>query len=191
MICASVVLTRALAPIGGHVARHRAAEPCDFRPGKGISRFRSSPARAESPTVAEVSFTEWTPDRSVQHPTFEGLRRDSRPGRSDAKTLRSKAVCNRRERAMSRCSRCRCGRPSVSGSAERNCKRPSMLRGRWRAPSSRDCAAAEGRRSSGREFGGRPRSVLRYRPNSTARPTIFKPVVLVGPAGFEPATKGL
>ncbi|MGH9881929.1 MAG: hypothetical protein ACRD6N_10870 [Pyrinomonadaceae bacterium] len=39
--------------------------------------------------VAEVTFTEWTSDGSIRHPSFQGLREDKSPNRSCAKCRNS------------------------------------------------------------------------------------------------------
>jgi bifunctional non-homologous end joining protein LigD len=55
----------------------------DYAPTKGRwSKRAVGSERWVKPTaVAEVSFTEWTPDGSIRHPTFRGMRTD-RPAKS-------------------------------------------------------------------------------------------------------------
>lgn len=50
--------------------------PFDPRPAGGIGRDAHW-VRPE--LVAQVAFTEWTPDRRVRHPSFKGLRQDKAP----------------------------------------------------------------------------------------------------------------
>jgi bifunctional non-homologous end joining protein LigD len=44
--------------------------------GRWSKRAKGSERWVKPVTVAEVSFTEWTPDGSVRHPVFHGLRTD-------------------------------------------------------------------------------------------------------------------
>jgi bifunctional non-homologous end joining protein LigD len=46
------------------------------RKGRWSRRAAGGERWVEPTAVAEVSFAEWTPDGSIRHPTFEGLRRD-------------------------------------------------------------------------------------------------------------------
>ena len=49
--------------------------------GRGVPRSRTGITWVEPKLVAEVSFTEWTSDGILRHPSFEGLRRTSRRAR--------------------------------------------------------------------------------------------------------------
>lgn len=47
-------------------------------PAKGMPRIKIAHF-SEPRLVAEVEFTEWTPDGKIRHPAFQGLRKDKRP----------------------------------------------------------------------------------------------------------------
>ena len=55
----------------------------DYAPTKGrwSKRAKGSERWVQPTTVAEVSFVEWTPDGSIRHPTFRGMRKD-KPAKS-------------------------------------------------------------------------------------------------------------
>ena len=57
----------------------------DYGPTKGrwSKRAKGSERWVKPSAVAEVSFVEWTPDGSIRHPTFRGMRQDKK-----AKTIR-------------------------------------------------------------------------------------------------------
>jgi bifunctional non-homologous end joining protein LigD len=48
-------------------------------PGRWSRRARGSEKWVKPKLVAEVAFTEWTPDGHVRHPSFKGLRSDKPP----------------------------------------------------------------------------------------------------------------
>jgi bifunctional non-homologous end joining protein LigD len=50
----------------------------DYAPTKGrwSKRAKGSERWVKPTAVAEISFVEWTPDGSVRHPTFRGMRED-------------------------------------------------------------------------------------------------------------------
>jgi bifunctional non-homologous end joining protein LigD len=50
----------------------------EYAPTKGrwSKRAKGSERWVQPTTVAEVSFVEWTPDESIRHPTFRGMRKD-------------------------------------------------------------------------------------------------------------------
>ena len=56
-------------------AAERPAPP--FAPGRSLPRSRVH--WVEPRTVAQVGFSEWTPDGELRHPRFQGLRRDKDP----------------------------------------------------------------------------------------------------------------
>ncbi|HJY99267.1 MAG TPA: ATP-dependent DNA ligase, partial [Streptosporangiaceae bacterium] len=49
-----------------------------FAPVRGLPRTRVH--WVEPRLVAQVGFSEWTPDGELRHPRFQGLRRDKDPG---------------------------------------------------------------------------------------------------------------
>jgi bifunctional non-homologous end joining protein LigD len=55
--------------------------------GRWSKRVAGSERWVKPITVAEVSFAEWTPDGSIRHATFQGLRADQR-----AKSMRREAA---------------------------------------------------------------------------------------------------
>jgi bifunctional non-homologous end joining protein LigD len=57
----------------------------DYAPTKGrwSKRAKGSERWVKPTAVAEISFVEWTPDGSIRHPTFRGIRKDK-----PAKTIR-------------------------------------------------------------------------------------------------------
>jgi bifunctional non-homologous end joining protein LigD len=50
-----------------------------LKPGRGSRRAKGSERWVKPQLVAEVAFTEWTPDGSVRHASFKGLRDDKPP----------------------------------------------------------------------------------------------------------------
>jgi bifunctional non-homologous end joining protein LigD len=50
----------------------------DYAPSRGrwSKRAKGSERWVKPTAVAEVSFVEWTPDGSIRHPTFQGMRKD-------------------------------------------------------------------------------------------------------------------
>ena len=52
------------------------ATACVKGPGGEGKRAKGSERWVKPTAVAEISFVEWTPDGSVRHPTFRGMRED-------------------------------------------------------------------------------------------------------------------
>ena len=53
-----------------------ALDPASVKPGRWSRRAKGSERWVKPQLVAEVAFTEWTPDGHVRHPSFKGLRAD-------------------------------------------------------------------------------------------------------------------
>jgi bifunctional non-homologous end joining protein LigD len=54
-------------------------DPATVKPGRWSRRAAGSERWVQPELVAEVAFTEWTPDDHVRHPTFKGLREHKPP----------------------------------------------------------------------------------------------------------------
>jgi bifunctional non-homologous end joining protein LigD len=58
-----------------------AVDPTTVTPGRWSKRKAATDHWVRPELVCEVSFTEWTPEGRIRHPSFKGLRSDKPPGR--------------------------------------------------------------------------------------------------------------
>jgi bifunctional non-homologous end joining protein LigD len=72
-------------------ARTPALHPDEFKPGRWSRRARGAERWVRPEMVVEVAFGEWTPEGSVRHATFRGVRTD-KPARSILREQASNTV---------------------------------------------------------------------------------------------------
>ena len=75
-----------------------AVDPVTVKPGRWSKRAAGSERWVEPILVAEVGFSEWTPDGHVRHPTFKGLRSD-KPARLVTREMASATAGGQRSAA--------------------------------------------------------------------------------------------
>ncbi|MBN9409172.1 MAG: DNA ligase D [Burkholderiales bacterium] len=65
--------------LSGHVTKTPAVDPQSVKPGRWSRRTAGAERWVEPVLVAEVGFSEWTPDGHVRHPVWKGMRTDKAP----------------------------------------------------------------------------------------------------------------
>ena len=91
-----------------------AVDPSTVKPGRWSRRKPGAEHWVKPELVAEVSFTEWTPDGHVRHPSFVGLRLD-KPAKEDHARERGESRASRSESILGSlfCGFDRVGEPSA------------------------------------------------------------------------------